>query len=475
MPAPPRAPKRPRRPPAPRARAGSSPEIEVGEAEIPADLVESQDAKRDGEAPTADAAAPDAAAPDSAVPSSDAPSSETPDSETPRSSTLGLDFDSIPRLDFEDDAEVDPTRVGAAAAIDPDECYFAAPCKKIVFDEEADEDEPTRTSADFLVYATAQTDRGLRRKRNEDSLLTLEAEGLFAVADGMGGYSGGAIASAVAVKTLGDAYQNKRFAGVPHDELPRRASELARAIQMANTTILRMATRDPTLKGMGTTVCAALFSANKRRLFIGHVGDSRCYRMRSGALKQITVDHTMRDLGVTGPESAHLSRALGVWPAVPIDLVLAIPAPGDVYLLCSDGLTKMLPDETIATVLRSEEDPKSAVERLVFFANARGGKDNVTVVLVRVVSAAERKKLAEKKTVAPLSATERCRRSRARRRARARSPRSRRPTMWTARTPLSIAANDSSSFGIMPFVTMPSSIARLPSAIVIRRSVTRDR
>lgn len=99
----------------------------------------------------------------------------------------------------------------------------------------------------------------------------------------------------------------------------------------------------------------------------------------------MTADHTMADHGVTGPESAHLSRAVGIWPTVPIDIISGVPRLGDVYLLCSDGLTKMLNDDVIATVLRGEEDPKAAVERLIRFANSRGGKDNITVILVRVV------------------------------------------------------------------------------------------
>jgi protein phosphatase len=99
----------------------------------------------------------------------------------------------------------------------------------------------------------------------------------------------------------------------------------------------------------------------------------------------MTTDHTMADYGVAGPEGAHLSRAVGVWPTVPIDVVMAAPKLGDVYLLCSDGLTKMIPNETIATQLLHEEDPKAAVDRLVFFANAHGGKDNITIILLRVV------------------------------------------------------------------------------------------
>src|SRR5437764_1486901 len=128
-------------------------------------------------------------------------------------------------------------------------------------------------------------------------------------------------------------------------------SELARAVQMANDAILAHANTDERLKGMGTTICAARFSPNKQRLFVAHVGDSRLYRFRGGKLKQVTSDHTMADLGVTGPAAAHLSRAVGVWPSVPVDVILGKPEPGDVYMLCSDGLTKMLDDATIANTI----------------------------------------------------------------------------------------------------------------------------
>jgi protein phosphatase len=101
-------------------------------------------------------------------------------------------------------------------------------------------------------------------------------------------------------------------------------------------------------------------------------------------MRQITSDHTMASYGVTGPEGAHLSRAVGVWPTVPIDVLFVTPKVGDVYLLCSDGLTKMLPDQTIATQLLHEDNLASAVDRLVMFANAHGGKDNITVILIRI-------------------------------------------------------------------------------------------
>ena len=129
---------------------------------------------------------------------------------------------------------------------------------------------------------------------------------------------------------------------------------------------------------------AARFSPNKQRLYIGHVGDSRVYRMRKGKLQQMTSDHTMKELGVSGAGAAHLSRAVGIWPVVPIDIVLGKPQPGDMYLLCSDGLSKMVTDDDIELVLRKSDVPAVAVEELIRFANDQGGKDNVTVIVVRV-------------------------------------------------------------------------------------------
>jgi protein phosphatase len=225
----------------------------------------------------------------------------------------------------------------------------------------------------------------MRRKRNEDSLGVLESKNLFRVADGLGGYAGGDRASKLAVDAVMDAYRSNSFDGAPHDDIAREGSEVARAIQMANLAIAEEAKRKPELKDMGTTICVAAFLPTKERLYVGHVGDSRCYRLRDSVFKQMTADHTMAEQGVKGPEGQQLSRAVGIWPTVVIDVLTARPKTGDVYLLCSDGLTKMLKDDVIGNVLRNEEDPKAAVERLIFFANSRGGKDNITVVLVRVV------------------------------------------------------------------------------------------
>jgi len=287
----------------------------------------------------------------------------------------------LPKIAYEEDADADLTVVGSQEQKRPS---YSPPTQKIVYDEEAAADEPTHAGALILVTATAQTDRGVRRKRNEDSVLAREDQGIFVVADGMGGYRGGEVASQLAVTTIERAFSTKTFDGPEHDTIPPRASELARAIQMANEAIFQKACGDDQLEGMGTTISAARFSPNKQRVYIGHVGDSRVYLFRKGKLRQMTSDHTMRELGIEGEGAAHLSRAVGIWPVVPIDIVLGKPQPDDVYLLCSDGLSKMVDDETIESVLAACTTPSDAAEALVRVANERGGKDNVSVIVVRV-------------------------------------------------------------------------------------------
>jgi serine/threonine protein phosphatase PrpC len=260
----------------------------------------------------------------------------------------------------------------------------------IVIDENAGDDEPTRTSPYFLVSAAGQTDRGKRRKFNEDSFLVLDEQGLYIVADGMGGYAGGEVASALTVELIEQAFTTQKFEGPTYDNVPRRGAEVARAIQTANKAIYEKAQTDPMLKGMGTTVIAARFMLNKQRLYLGHVGDSRCYRLRDGKLDQITTDHTMAALGFKGAAFAHrLHRAVGTTPGVEIDLIMGRPRPNDVYLLCSDGLSKMLADDDMRRVLVEMKDPQVAVDAMIKLANDKGGHDNITAILVCVRSAAE--------------------------------------------------------------------------------------
>jgi protein phosphatase len=203
----------------------------------------------------------------------------------------------------------------------------------------------------------------------------------------MGGYAGGDVASALAVETMKEAFERGLFeaAVVSDGFVPPRGRELACAIQMANAAILARAAREPTLAQMGTTVVAARFSANKQRAYIGHVGDSRCYRLRGDTIRQLTSDHTMLSLGLTGPEAGLLFQAAGVQEQLIIDLVVDRPQANDVYLLCSDGLSKMATDERIREILVRHPDIEVAVRELVQLANDLGGKDNITVILVKVL------------------------------------------------------------------------------------------
>jgi serine/threonine protein phosphatase PrpC len=284
------------------------------------------------------------------------------------------DLPAMPLSAFEDDDEEPPVQAPEAVPI--------------IYDKDAAFDEPTRISALILVSAAGQTDLGQRRKKNEDSYLVLEEHNLFVVADGMGGHAGGEVASKIAVDTIGAAFNQGQFRGDRYPNVPRRGSDLALAIQMANEAIFERAKAEPELTGMGTTVVSARFSPNKQRLYVGHVGDSRCYRLRDQELRQVTTDHTMGSLGVTGPLAERLERAVGIAPAVKVDIIIARPLPNDIYLLCSDGLSKMVSDAGIRDILVAEKDLNKAAAKLVATANEKGGRDNITVILIQVKSPA---------------------------------------------------------------------------------------
>ncbi len=254
---------------------------------------------------------------------------------------------------------------------------------RIVIDEAAADEEPSSANAMIIVSAVGQTHVGRKRKRNEDSYMVLSEKHLFVVADGMGGYAGGDVASKLACTTIEKAFLEDNFEGAPGN-VPVLGAQLSAAIQMGNQAIFKKAQSNTDLSSMGTTLVAARFSPKRERIYIGHVGDSRCYRYRDEKLTQLTTDHTLGSMGITGPNSHQLIRALGIAPAAEVDILLAHPQPGDTYLLCSDGLSKMLPDDGIAEVLKIAASPKVAVETLVGRANDRGGKDNITVILVQI-------------------------------------------------------------------------------------------
>lgn len=247
--------------------------------------------------------------------------------------------------------------------------------------------DPTGPQARILVTAVACTDTGRRRAQNEDSYLALDDVGLYVVADGMGGYAGGDLASQLACETVEKAFLSSRFDGEPVHGRPRRGDELARSIAMANRAVFNRAQGDRKLEGMGTTIVAIRFSPNKQRAYYAHVGDSRLYRIRGGVMEQMTRDHTIGEAtGVTGPLAARLTRAVGIASLVEVEFGADDPQVGDTYLICSDGLTKMLEDDEVLDIVTEERDLDKCARRLVDHANERGGRDNVTVVLMRIAA-----------------------------------------------------------------------------------------
>lgn len=254
---------------------------------------------------------------------------------------------------------------------------------RLIYQYGAEQDELTGPLPLFQISVYGDTDRGLRRKQNEDALLLWPEQGLVAVADGMGGYSGGQVASALAIDSLRESFREDAATARASGSGPPRALEVVSAMQRANDAVFNAARAQPQLRHMGTTLVALRYLPNKQRIYVGHVGDSRCYRLRAGELCQLTTDHAMKELGLVGPRENDLFKAIGIENDVAVDLIVDKPLPGDIYLLCSDGLTKMVTHERIRDLLL-EEDGEAAVYGLIEQANDAGGKDNITVVVAKV-------------------------------------------------------------------------------------------
>jgi protein phosphatase len=236
-----------------------------------------------------------------------------------------------------------------------------------------------------IAEEAVRTDTGRQRNANEDSLF-VDAP-LFVVADGMGGAQAGEVASRAAAESFA-----QNLPPAPPEKL------LEETIEGANRTIHELARKDPSLAGMGTTTTAALVDLESEEVAIGHVGDSRAYRLRGGRFEQLTRDHSlveeMRRKGQLTdaqaedhPQRSIITRALGPEPEVEVDLQTVPAQAGDVFLICSDGLTTMLDDEKIAHLLGRATSLQSAVRALVDEANRAGGRDNITVVLFRLEDA----------------------------------------------------------------------------------------
>ncbi|MHB1486570.1 MAG: Stp1/IreP family PP2C-type Ser/Thr phosphatase [Acidimicrobiales bacterium] len=232
----------------------------------------------------------------------------------------------------------------------------------------------------------AATDVGRVRQSNQDQ--ALQAEVLFAVADGMGGHAGGETAARIAVETLARNYAGKRSSG-----------DLADAVRQANTAIWEESQSTQDLRGMGTTMTAlALIDIDGApHLAVAHVGDSRAYVLAGGELRQITQDHSLveemvRSGEISSEEATYhpkrhiVTRALGIEPYVEVDVWEHNANPADRYLLCSDGLINEVSDSEIVSVLARHVDPLSAARELVSVARAHGGSDNITVVVVDVIA-----------------------------------------------------------------------------------------
>lgn len=249
------------------------------------------------------------------------------------------------------------------------------------------------------AIASGMTDVGRLRDNNEDSYAVLAEHDLYLVADGMGGSQAGEVASRLATSSIADFFDttSKEDATWPFQfdtTLSEEENRLVAGIHVANRRIFEQGQRSAAHHGMGTTVVGALFSHRKSRLYIGHVGDSRAYRIRRGAIEQLTRDHSlvndclllMPDL--TEDQRAELprnviTRALGMQEHVKVDLTDDDPEPGDVYLLCSDGLSGMLEDDRILDLVQSADGPMEACRALVEQANDSGGEDNITVLIIR--------------------------------------------------------------------------------------------
>jgi len=256
------------------------------------------------------------------------------------------------------------------------------------------------------VSTALLTDMGRVRTNNEDAVAEDISLGLLVLADGMGGYNAGEIASGITIATVLDTAR-REWKTLPRGSVDastgytHEALMLRNAVETAHTTIYHVSQSQPQCAGMGTTVVTCLLHNN--RLSIAYVGDSRLYRLRAGRLEQITRDHSLlEELIARGhysrPEAMKLvrknivTRALGVEPEVTVDIIEETAEVGDLVLICSDGLTDMVDDETIRlTMVEYADNLTASAKKLVDIANERGGKDNISVVLARVNEAFSRK------------------------------------------------------------------------------------
>jgi PPM family protein phosphatase len=244
------------------------------------------------------------------------------------------------------------------------------------------------------IRVGALTDVGQQRDHNEDTLAVVPEHNLYVVADGMGGHSAGEVASALAVETIVAHVKGVSSGRITPAFDPRLGPEqslLRESILAGNRAVLERAVGAS--QGMGTTVVAALVSPEPPAIHVAHVGDSRCYRVRGEDITLLTRDHSLlNEYRAAMPDAseadlAHvppnvITRAVGMQPQIEVDLLSDTPQPGDVYFLCSDGLSGMIGDPELLGLARGPGGPQLVAERLVQRANEHGGDDNVTVIVL---------------------------------------------------------------------------------------------
>jgi serine/threonine protein phosphatase PrpC len=254
------------------------------------------------------------------------------------------------------------------------------------------------------AIAAGLSDVGKQRVHNEDRFILLPEFSVFVVADGMGGHQSGEVASRMAASSIAAYFRNggRRGSAAPASVIDGASvtdsavvDRLRAAVTQANARIFARADDSRIHRGMGTTVVAAAFSRSEGELYIAHAGDSRAYRLRDGRLDQLTRDHSLvsdallerPDLSSTDlaylPKNV-ITRALGIGPTVDVDVRVEPVLVGDLFLLCSDGLHGLISDEEIAAILEEYPVLTEACAQLVDMANAAGGKDNITAVVIRI-------------------------------------------------------------------------------------------
>ncbi len=260
--------------------------------------------------------------------------------------------------------------------------------------------DESRSPATEGIEAVGVTDEGRSRDHNEDALLVRNDMHLYVVADGAGGHNAGEVASALVVKSMENFFEATEPTARNKPDLDRfdletQARRLAAAVHKANTDVMEIAGTSDDRRGMGSTVVAAYFRPQWRRMYLAHLGDSRCYRMRGQHLEVLTHDHTMQnDVMELRPDvedavlerlpRSVVTRAIGMGDRVRVQIRSFTYARGDRYLLCSDGLYRELPPDALHGAMRSPEGPEEVADQLVRMANEADGSDNLSALVIDV-------------------------------------------------------------------------------------------